>query len=79
MEPNMQSEHHTNLHATMLGQRGGQVRAERLTAEQRSAISRHAARARWHPQEAQAAKEKAQELAYLVQQVLKNGKQLPLV
>src|SRR6185312_8293403 len=28
----------------------------------------HAARARWHPQEAQAAKERAQEIAYLVQQ-----------
>jgi hypothetical protein len=63
----------------MLGQRGGQVRTERLSAEQRSAISRHAARARWHPQEAQAAKEKAQELAYLVQQALKKGKQLPLI
>jgi hypothetical protein len=63
----------------MLGQRGGQVRAERLTAEQRRAISRHAARSRWHPKEAQAAKEKAQELAYLVQQALKDGKQLPLV
>jgi hypothetical protein len=63
----------------MLGQRGGQVRAERLSAEQRSAISRHAARARWHPQEAKAAKEKAQELAYLIQQALKDGKQLPLV
>ncbi len=75
----MQSEPHQNVHAAMLGQRGGQVRAERLTAEQRSAISRHAARARWHPQEAQAAKEKAQELAYLIQQALKDGKQLPLI
>ncbi len=75
----MQAEPHQNIHAAMLGQRGGQVRAERLSAEQRSAISRHAARARWHPQEAQAAKEKAQELAYLVQQVLKNGKQLPFI
>jgi hypothetical protein len=74
----MQSETQKNMQAVMLGQRGGQVRAERLSAEQRSAISRHAARARWHPREAQAAKEKAQELAYLVQQVLKNGKQLPL-
>ena len=75
----MQSERQKNLQAAMLGQRGGQVRAERLTAEQRSAISRHAARTRWHPQEAQAAKEKVQELAYLVQQVLKNGKQSPLI
>ncbi len=68
-----------NVHAAMLGQRGGQVRAERLSAQERSAISRHAARARWHPREAQVAKEKAQEFAYLVQQVLKNGKQLPLI
>jgi len=63
----------------MLGQRGGYKRAEQLTAEQRSAISRHAARARWHPKEAQAAKDKAQELAYLIQQALKGGKQLPLI
>jgi hypothetical protein len=75
----MQSEPHQNIHAAMLGQRGGQVRAERLNAQERSAIARHAARARWHPQEAQAAREKAQELAYLIQQALKDGKQLPLV
>jgi hypothetical protein len=75
----MQAEPHQNIHAALPKQRGGQVRAERLSAEQRSAISRHAARARWHPQEAQAAKEKAQELAYLIQQALKDGKQLPLV
>jgi hypothetical protein len=75
----MQTEPHQNIHAAMLGQRGGQVRAERLSAQERSAISRHAARVRWHPRAAQEAKEKAQELAYLVQQVLKNGKQLPLV
>jgi hypothetical protein len=74
----MQSEPHQNIHAAMLGQRGGQVRAERLSAEQRSAISRHAARSRWHPREAQAEREKAQELVYLIQQALKDGKQLPL-
>ena len=59
----MQSELHQNMQAALLGQRGGYKRAERLTAEQRSAISRHAARVRWHPQEVQVAKEKAQELA----------------
>ncbi len=75
----MQPAPQKNMQAVMLGQRGGYKRAEQLTAEQRSAISRHAARARWHPQEAQAAKEKAQELAYLIQQTLKNGRQLPLV
>ena len=75
----MQPDHDKNIHAATLGQRGGQIRAERLTAQERSAISRHAARARWHPREAQAAKEQAQELAYLIQQTLKNGRQLPLV
>lgn len=75
----MQSEPQQNIQAALLGQRGGFKRAERLSAEQRSAISRHAARVRWHPQEAQAAKEKAQELAYLIQQALKDGGQLPFV
>lgn len=75
----MEPEHHTNLHAAALGSLGGLKRRERLSAEERRAIARHAARARWHPQEAQAAKEKAQELAYLIQQALKDGRQLPLV
>ncbi len=75
----MQPEHHTNIHAAALGSLGGMKRKERLNAQERSAIARHAARARWHPREAQAAREQAQELAYLVQRVLKNGKQLPLV
>jgi hypothetical protein len=75
----MQSEPQKNIQAVMLGQRGGQVRAERLSAQERSAISRHAARARWHPREAQAERDKAKELAYLIQQVLKNGKQLSFI
>jgi hypothetical protein len=79
MEPTIQPEHHTNVHAAALGSLGGLKRRERLTAEQRSTISRLAARARWHPDVAQAEKEKAQEQAYLIQQILKNGKQLPLV
>jgi hypothetical protein len=31
------------------GRKGGKVRAERMTAEQRSAAARRAARARWKP------------------------------
>jgi hypothetical protein len=31
------------------GQKGGRVRAQRLTAEERSAAARKAAQARWHP------------------------------
>ena len=68
-----------NIHAATLGQRGGQVRAERLSAAERRAISRHAARARWHPREFQAEKEKAQRQVYLIKQILKDDKQLPLV
>ncbi len=75
----MEPEHRKNVHAAMLGSLGGLKRKEQLNAQERSAIARHAARARWHPREAQAAREQAQELAYLVQQALKNGKQLPLV
>jgi hypothetical protein len=79
MEPNMQLEHHTDIHAAALGSLGGLKRRERLSAEERRAIARLAARARWHPQEVQAEREKAQEQAFLIQQILKNGKQLPLI
>jgi hypothetical protein len=75
----MQQEHPKNIHAAELGSLGGYKRAERLSAQERSAISRHAAWSRHHPREAQAAREKAQEQAYLIQQILKNGKQLPLI
>ena len=75
----MQPDHPTDLRAAALGSLGGIKRKERLSAEERRAIARHAARARWHPQEAQAEREKTQELAYLIQQAIKNGRQLPLV
>ena len=75
----MQPSHYKDPHAAALGQRGGQKRMEQLNAQERSALARYAAKARWHPREAQAAREKAQEQAYLIQQILKNGRQLPLV
>ena len=71
----MQPEHHTNLHAAALGSLGGLKRRERLTSKERSTISRLAAIAHWHPLEVQAEKEKAQEQAYLIEQILNNGKQ----
>jgi hypothetical protein len=52
---------------------------EQLNAQERSALAKHAARARWHPRETQAARERAQEITYFLQQVLKDGKQLPLI
>ena len=78
-EPTMQAEQQTNVHAAALGSLGGLKRRERLSAEERSTIARLAARARWHPDTVQAEREKAQEQAYLIQQILKGGKQLPLV
>ena len=75
----MEPEHHDNSLTAETGRRGGLKRVERQTADERSALAKHTARSRWHPQETQAAREKAQELAYLVQQALKNGKQLPLI
>ncbi len=74
----MEPEQYNNALTAETGRRGGLKRAERQSAEERSALARHAARSRWHPREAQAAKEKAQEITYLITQALK-GKQLPLV
>jgi len=75
----MQPEPQKNIHAAELGSRGGQKRMEQLNAQERSALARYAARSRWHPREAQAAREKAQEITYLIKQALKDGRQLPLV
>jgi hypothetical protein len=75
----MEPEHYNNSLTAETGRRGGLKRAERQSAEERSALARYAARTRWHPREAQAARERAQEITYLVTQALKDGKQLPLI
>ena len=58
-------------------------RKERLTPEQHSAIARLGGRARWHPREAQAEREKAQainqQINQLIQQAFKSNGQLPLI
>jgi hypothetical protein len=77
MQP--EPEHQKNPYAAELGRSGGQKRMAQLNALQRSELSKHALWARWHPREFQAEKEKAQRQAYLIQQVLKDDKQLPLV
>lgn len=71
--------HNLNPYFAEFGRHGGKKRMEQLNASERSALARHAARARWHPREAKEAKEKAQEITYLIQQALKDGRQLPLV
>ena len=65
-------------HAAALGRRGGQQRMAQLSAQERSALARYAARARWHPREAQAARERAQEITYLIREALRDGRQLSL-
>ena len=75
----MEPEHHKNELTAETGRRGGLKRAERQSAQERSALARYAAKARWHPREAQAAREKAQEITYLIKQALKDGRQLPLI
>ena len=62
----MQAEPQKNIHAAELGSLGGQKRMEQLNAQERSALAKYAARARWHPREAQAARERAQEITYLI-------------
>jgi hypothetical protein len=66
-------------HAADLGKRGGQKRMSQLSTLERSALSKHALRARWHRHQFQAEQERAREITYSVLQALKNEKQLPLV
>lgn len=71
----MQPKQHKDSHAAALGQRGGQKRMAQLNDQERSALAKHAARARWHPREAQARRERAEEIVYLIKQALKDGEQ----
>lgn len=75
----MQPTPHKNIHTAERGRAGGQKRMAQLNAAEPSALSKHALRSRWHPREAQAAREKAQEITYLIKQALKNSRQLPLI
>jgi hypothetical protein len=79
MEPDQHKNELNNALTAETGRRGGLTRAARQTPEERRALARHAARARWHPREAQAAREKSQEITYLIKQALKDSRQLPLV
>jgi hypothetical protein len=75
----MEPEHVNNALTAETGRRGGLTRAARQSAEERRALAKHAAWSRWHPEKAQAAREKAQEITYLIKQALKDGKQLPFL
>jgi hypothetical protein len=66
----MQPEHQKDPRAAALGQRGGQTRMAQLSSQERSALAKHAARSRWHPLEAKARRERADELARVVKQAI---------
>ncbi len=70
MQEEQQPEHRKDPRAAALGQRGGQKRMAQLNTQERSALARHAARARWHPLEAKAQRERAEELARVVKQAI---------
>lgn len=72
MQSEHPSEHRKDLHAAALGQRGGQKRMALLSARERSALAKHAARARWHPLEARTRRERAEEIACVVKQAIDN-------
>lgn len=74
----MEAEHQKDPRAAALGQRGGQKRMAQLSAQERSTLAKHAARARWHPIEAKARRERAEEIVYLIKQALKDGEHPPI-
>ena len=75
MQEEHQPEHLKDPRAAALGQRGGQKRMAQLNDQERSALAKYAARARWHPLEAKARRERADEIVYLIKQALKDGEQ----
>jgi hypothetical protein len=65
-----QAEQVKDQRAVALGQRGGQKRMAHLSAQERSALAKHAARARWYPLEVKARRERAEEIALIVKQAI---------
>jgi hypothetical protein len=48
----------------------GQLRLAQLNPQERSALAKHAAHIRWHPLQAKAHRERAEELARVVKQAI---------
>lgn len=66
----MPPEHRKDPQAAALGHRGGQKRMAQLSSQERRALAKHAARVRWHPLEAKAHRERAEELARVLKQAV---------
>jgi hypothetical protein len=82
MEPDRhdhsQPSHTKDPHVADLGRRGGQKRMAQLSFAERSALSKHALRARWHRRQFNEEQARAREITYAVIQTLKE-KQPPLI
>jgi len=61
---------HIKDQSVELGRLGGQKRMAQLNAQERSALSRYAANARWHPLETRLQRERAEEIARVVKQAI---------
>jgi hypothetical protein len=75
MQEELLQEHVKDPRSAVQGKIGGQKRMAQLNSQERSALARYAARARWHPLQAKAERERAEELARLVKQAI--GDYLP--
>ena len=82
MEPGIQDHsqplQHKDPRAAELGRLGGYKRMAELSAVERSELSKHALRARWHRSKFMEEQARAREITYAVIQTLKE-KQLPLI
>lgn len=70
MQQERPQEHVKDPRSVVLGKQGGQIRMVQLNSEERSALAKHAARARWHPLETRLQRERAEEIARMVKQAI---------
>ena len=70
MQQERLKEHVKDPRSVALGKVGGQLRMAQLNPQERSALAKHAAHARWHPLQAKAQRERAEELARVVKQAI---------
>jgi hypothetical protein len=70
MQQEHRKEHVKDPRSVALGKLGGQLRMAQLSPQQRSALAKYAAHARWHPLQAKAQRERAEEIARMVKQAI---------
>jgi hypothetical protein len=70
MQQEYLKEHVKDPRSVALGKVGGQLRMAQLSPRERSELAKHAAHTRWHPLQAKAQRERAEELARVVKQAI---------